>query len=115
MNKLILLLLSFCPVLAFSQEVYEPFIVEGKVWYYDYATYVGTTRKSYTYKMYFSGDTVIGGKSASISSKNAPTPRCLLRELAMRRMAKCGCFIIIPRTLLSHVFYSTSAAMRVVC
>ena len=72
MNKLILLLLSFCPVLAFSQEVYEPFIVEGKVWYYDYATYVGTTRKSYTYKMYFSGDTVIGGKECKYLIEERP-------------------------------------------
>lgn len=28
--------LSFCPMLTFSQEVYEPFIVDGKVWYYDF-------------------------------------------------------------------------------
>lgn len=36
MNKLILLLPSFFPMLTFSQEVYEPFIVDGKVWYYDF-------------------------------------------------------------------------------
>ena len=55
-----------------AQEEYEPFIVEGKVWYYDYVTGVGTTRKSYTYKMYFNGDTIIGGKSCKYLIEERP-------------------------------------------
>ena len=32
--------MMFVPLLSVAQEEYEPFIVEGKVWYYDYVTYV---------------------------------------------------------------------------
>ena len=64
--------LVFLPFLMMAQEEYEPFIVEGKVWYYDYVTGVGTTRKSYTYKMYFNGDTIIGGKSCKYLIEERP-------------------------------------------
>ncbi len=64
--------LVFLPFLMMAQDEYEPFIVEGKVWYYDYVTYVGTTRKSYTYKMYFNGDTIIGGKSCKYLIEERP-------------------------------------------
>ena len=36
----------------------EPFIVEGKVWYYEHTDHRG----SYLFKVYFEGDTVIGGQ-----------------------------------------------------
>ncbi len=45
-------------VSSMAQEVsYEPFIVEGKVWYYEHVD----NRNSYIYKVYFEGDTVING------------------------------------------------------
>ena len=72
MKKGILIMIIFLPLLALAQDEYEPFIVEGKVWYYDYVTYVGTTRKSYTYKMYFNGDTIIGGKSCKYLIEERP-------------------------------------------
>lgn len=37
---------------------YEPFIVEGKVWYYGHVDYMHNT---YVYKVYFEGDTVVDG------------------------------------------------------
>ncbi len=64
--------LVFLPFLLVAQEEYDPFIVEGKVWYYDYVTYVGTTRKSYKYKMYFNGDTIIDGKSCKYLIEDRP-------------------------------------------
>jgi hypothetical protein len=72
MKERLILILSLIPVILSAQDGYEPFIVEGKVWYYDYVTYVGTTRESYTYKMYFNGDTVIGGKNCKYLIEERP-------------------------------------------
>lgn len=47
--------LVFLPYLMVAQEEYEPFIVDGKVWYYDHVD----MRNTYVYKVYFEGDTVI--------------------------------------------------------
>ncbi len=47
--------LLFLPFLMMAQEEYEPFIVDGKVWYYEHID----TRNTYVYKVYFEGDTVI--------------------------------------------------------
>ena len=57
MKKGILIMIIFLPLLALAQEDYEPFIVEGKVWYYEHID----TRNTYVYKVYFEGDTVIDG------------------------------------------------------
>lgn len=76
MMKKIFVILTFMlmtfTAIAQEEHEYEPFIVDGKVWYYDYVTYVGTTQKSYTYKMYFSGDTVIGGKDCKYLIEEFP-------------------------------------------
>ena len=39
-KRQLLIFMMFVPLLSVAQEEYEPFIVEGKVWYYDYVTYV---------------------------------------------------------------------------
>lgn len=37
---------------------YEPFIVDGKVWYFEHVDYM---KNSYVYKVYFEGDTIVDG------------------------------------------------------
>ena len=49
--------MMFVPLLSVAQEEYEPFIVEGKVWYYEHVDW----QNKYIYKVYFKGDTVIDG------------------------------------------------------
>ena len=59
-KSLIILLLLFISCMASAQVTkdYEPFIVEGKVWYYENR---GFNNSYYVYKVYFEGDTVIDG------------------------------------------------------
>lgn len=55
------------PMLANAQD-YEPFIVEGKAWYYEHVDYL----RSYIYKVYFEGDTVIDGHSCKKMVEERP-------------------------------------------
>ena len=40
---------------------YEPFIVDGKVWYYEHVDYNQYHHNYYVYKVFFEGDTVVDG------------------------------------------------------
>ena len=58
----------------------EPFMAEGKVWYYEHTD----TRSTYIYKVYFEGDTVINGqvckKLVEERPGYAPYSYCACRE-----------------------------------
>ena len=56
-RTIILMALVLLPSLMMAQEEYEPFIVDGKVWYYEHVDW----QNKYIYKVYFEGDTVIDG------------------------------------------------------
>ena len=72
--------LVFLPFLMMAQEEYEPFIVEGKVRYYEHVD----TRNTYNYKVYFEGDTVIDGHLCKKLVEERPGidnySRCACRE-----------------------------------
>ena len=57
MKVQLLLIMIIAPLYSMAQTEYEPFIVEGKVWYYEHTDW----REKYIYKVYFEGDTVIDG------------------------------------------------------
>lgn len=56
-RTILLIALLFRPFYMMAQEDYEPFIVEGKIWYYEHID----TRNTYVYRVYFEGDTVVNG------------------------------------------------------
>lgn len=72
MKTILLAALTILPLLAMAQDYYEPFIVEGKVWHYEFVSAVGGNEKAYTYKMYFSGDTIIDGKGCKFLIEERP-------------------------------------------
>lgn len=62
MKKILLITLYvLLPNLSFGQEIYRPFLEEGKVWTYHY--YNDFTGKEYYESLTVAGDTVIGDKS----------------------------------------------------
>ena len=67
MKKNLLITFLLLPMLTMAQD-YEPFIVEGKVWYYEHVDYL----RSYIYKVYFEGDTVIDGNSCKKMVEERP-------------------------------------------
>ena len=60
MRNHILLFVAFLPFIAMAQDDYEPFLVDGKVWYYE------TIRQQTQHvigKYFIDGDTLIAGKN----------------------------------------------------
>ena len=60
-KRLFLILFVLLPSLSFGQEMYGPFLEEGKVWMYHY--YNDFTGKEFYQSLIVKGDTVIGDKS----------------------------------------------------
>lgn len=58
---LLFMLLVFLPLLSNGQEIYRPFLEEGKVWTYHY--YNDHTGKDFYESLTVDGDTIIGDKS----------------------------------------------------
>lgn len=60
-TELLFTLFALLPTLSFSQEMYEPFLEEGKVWTYHY--YNDFTGHEFYETLAISGDTIVNNKS----------------------------------------------------
>ena len=110
-GTLILMALVFLPYLMVAQEEYEPFIVDGKVWYYDHVD----MRNTYVYKAYFEGDTIVDGHLCKKIVEERPVLTLTVHMPVGRKTAKCGC--TIPNMSTSrgrNGCYSTSPVRKVI-
>ena len=60
MRNHMLLFVAFLPFIAMAQDDYEPFLVDGKVWYYET---IRQLNQHVIGKYYIDGDTLIAGKN----------------------------------------------------
>ena len=75
---LIFLMFVFFSTQSFGQEIYKPFLEEGKIWSYNYHNFNGNT---YNKSLIVKGDTLIGDKSYKRIVDLATNHfECLMRE-----------------------------------
>jgi hypothetical protein len=75
---LIFLMFVFFSTQSFGQEIYKPFLEEGKIWSYNYHNFNGNT---YNKSLIVKGDTLIGDKSYKrIVDLATNHCECLMRE-----------------------------------
>ena len=71
-----IIFVSFLTMALHAHDGFLPFVVEGKVWNYEYV--VPQTGEKYIYQMYFEGDTVISGHTCKRLYEKRPSkePYC---------------------------------------